>query len=64
MVRREYVEDISRSQHQQHLDSILRVNRENSEEKLLKKNNGLSKLFNHIRLVYNTAKTIGSIGET
>jgi len=47
VVRREYVEDMSRSQHQQHLDSILRVNRENSEEKLLKKNNGLSKLFGY-----------------
>jgi hypothetical protein len=51
LVRSEYVEDMSRSQHQQYLNSTLRVNRENSGENPLKIYNGLSNLFIHVRLL-------------
>ena len=51
LVRSEYVEDMPGSQHQQYLNSILRVNRESSRENTLKKSNGFSNLFNHVRLL-------------
>jgi hypothetical protein len=51
LVRSEYIEDMSRSQHQQYLDSILSINSEYGGEKLLKKCNGLSNLFYHGRLL-------------
>jgi len=45
--RSEYVKDMSGSQHQQYLNSILRVGIEYGREKFLKKGNGLSNLLYH-----------------